>query len=373
MIRPAAPVPLHRLTQDDLLVAYDDSFEEARRSFLAICSEAGVERSQHPIASDEMLCIAHLGRRDSPRKLVVLSGVHGVEGFPGSATQIAFLSRYRGVPLPVHVLLVHVVNPDGMRCFRRNAPGNVDLNRNLVDDHAERAKTDETARTVAGLLSSARLAALPDALWLLWVALRLPRLGGGAKLRQVFAGGQYFDPTSLFYGGAERAAEVTTLLDALREPLEGRRAGEVVFVDLHSGIGAFGQTSLLANGGDAAMAAQLFGTKVVDGHEGEAAIYGTQGDLVRGIKAEFGLEQACAVTFECGTGPAFATLLRLRYENCARHHYPASRRRARRARRRMLRAFCPSSARWRATYVHTANLLLDRAVDHLSRLGPVDV
>jgi hypothetical protein len=368
------PLAVDELREADLLAAYETTFEKARVRFSGLCDEFGLERSNYPIGSaGDSLCIAHLGDRDCPRKMVVLSGVHGVEGYAGSAAQTIFLERYRRSRPQVHALLVHVVNPDGMRHFRRTAPGNIDLNRNLVAGRPAGAGVDERSRAVAALLSSRTLSRLPGPIWLAWVALRLPGLGGMAKLRDVFAAGQHFDPASLFYGGLSLAAETETLIAALGEALSGCASRDVIFFDLHSGIGAFGRPSLLANGGDAGTASRVFGVAVRQGHEGEASVYRVQGDLVQGVKSALGLDDACAVTFECGTGPAIATLLRLRYENGARHHFPASRRRRSRARRRMLRAFCPTSAHWRTTYVRAANHFLDRALIHLSAGGKHDV
>lgn len=365
-----ATTPVEALREADILAAYEPSFESARARFERLCGQLEVERREHPIgAGADRLVLAHLGETDCPRKLVVLSGVHGIEGLAGSAAQIAFLERHRGARPPVHVLLVHIVNPDGMRHFRRTAPGNVDLNRNLVPDHGARAHVDDASRAVAALLSSAALARLPDPLWLACAAVRLARLGGMPKLREVFAAGQHFDPASLFYGGQAPAAEAEALIAVLREALAGSDPGQIVFFDLHSGIGAFGRPSLLANGGDAVAASRLFDANVRQGHEGEDAVYPVTGDLVQGVKAALALNDACAVTFECGTGPAVTTLLRLRYENNARHHFPGSVRRRHRARERMLRAFCPRSSRWRATYVRAANRFLDRAVIHLSGAG----
>ncbi|MER9680387.1 DUF2817 domain-containing protein [Mesorhizobium sp. M0184] len=361
-----AAVPVEQLDSAELLAGYDSSFESARARFVALCKEFGLALTEHRIVGDATLCIGHLGPRDSPRKLVILSGVHGVEGFAGSAAQIAFLQRYRDTPLAVHVLLVHIVNPEGMRHFRRNAPGNIDLNRNLVDDHSARAQVDDSSRAIAELMSGPRFARLPTPLWLLWLAVRLRTLGGIAKLRQVFAAGQYFDSSSLFYGGTAHTAEVRALLEALREQLSGCKPADVVFFDLHSGIGGFGRSALLANDADSTAAEKVFGVGMRRGHHGKEAVYPVTGDLVRGIKAELGLNGACAVTFECGTGPALATLLRLRYENCTHQHFAGHGERSRRARERMLRAFCPRSMRWRTTYVRSANNYLDRALSHLS-------
>lgn len=359
-------VPVETLSDRDVLGSYDESFDAARAHFVSLCRKPGIECEDHPIGDGgETLCIAHLGDRRARRKLVVLSGVHGVEGFAGSAAQIAFLQRHRDFRGEVHIIIAHIVNPHGMRLFRRTAPGNVDLNRNFVTDYAGLARVEENSLAAARLLSSPHLARLPEPLWLLWFAVRLPRVGGPRKLKEVFASGQYFDPLNLFFGGSERAAEVETLLRALSAALEGSAPRHVLFFDLHSGVGAFGRCTLMANGGDSRQAERIFGTPVDQGHDGDAAVYPVHGALVPGIKNALGIDAACAVTFEYGTGPALATFLRLRYENCARQHFADDPARARRARERMVRAFCPRSAAWRIGYVRTANRFLDRALDHL--------
>ena len=69
--------------------------------------------------------------------LVVSSGVHGVEGFFGSAVQTAFLreaeSRAAAGPNDALVFL-HALNPYGFAWLRRFDEANVDLNRNLLVD-----------------------------------------------------------------------------------------------------------------------------------------------------------------------------------------------------------------------------------------------
>jgi len=81
-----------------------------------------------------------------PERIVVhTSGVHGVEGYAGSAVQTAFLtaaarmlSTVKGqslLPVGSKLIIVHAVNPSGMAWRRRfTAGGNVDLNRNCLSD-----------------------------------------------------------------------------------------------------------------------------------------------------------------------------------------------------------------------------------------------
>ena len=51
--------------------------------------------------------------------VVVTSGVHGVEGYAGSAIQTQLLRQLKETPDNPTVVLIHAVNPFGMAHFRR--------------------------------------------------------------------------------------------------------------------------------------------------------------------------------------------------------------------------------------------------------------
>jgi len=82
----------------------------------------------------EVLTIDHvtIGARRPARALAALSGVHGVEGYVGSALQCDLIDRLdeRTLPDDVGIVVVHVVNPWGTAHDRRQNESNVDLNRN---------------------------------------------------------------------------------------------------------------------------------------------------------------------------------------------------------------------------------------------------
>jgi len=70
---------------------------------------------------------------DRPRRtLLISSGLHGVEGFAGSATQLQFLDKMQFPPDDTAVVLFHSLNPYGMAWLRRVNEQNVDLNRNFL-------------------------------------------------------------------------------------------------------------------------------------------------------------------------------------------------------------------------------------------------
>lgn len=353
---------------------YAEDLEGARAMFDAACSACGLELHDHLIGdSGDSLRVALCGPGDAACTLVVLSGLHGIEGHCGSAAQVALVRRLADHDGPVRVILVHGINPGGIRAFRRTNADNVDLNRNYLSDHAALADVGPQARAIGRLFSSRALSRLPDAAWFAVFVASVIARGGMRQVKETLAGGQYFDPQAVFYGGAALAPELQALNAALGPLLAGARPDRTILFDLHSGIGGYKVPSLLANGPSLLPMREIFGMPVSDGHAGDQAVYPARGDVIRGLKTAFGLEGACGVTFELGTGPAARTLLALRAANSALVHFPDDARCVARARAQMLRAFCPQDAAWRGTYVREAGTLLARALHFLTTRADADV
>lgn len=74
-------------------------------------------------------------KKKQPRKLLVLtSGLHGIEGFTGSAIQLMFIDKIlsRLSLNELGVVFIHGLNPYGFKYFRKVTENNIDLNRNCV-------------------------------------------------------------------------------------------------------------------------------------------------------------------------------------------------------------------------------------------------
>ena len=99
---------------------------------------AGLTEFEHPMRGPrrEMLAtdVAVIGDPLAPKRFIVISGTHGIEGYYGSESQIAFLQslQKRVLPADVCVIMVHLINPWGTAWLRRVNEDNVDLNRNYV-------------------------------------------------------------------------------------------------------------------------------------------------------------------------------------------------------------------------------------------------
>lgn len=257
------------------------------------------------------------------------SGTHGVEGYIGSAIQLNLLaqaaagSRPELYPPPRGMtVFVHAVNPFGFAWNRRFTASNCDLNRNWLvpSKFAELAKQGVPAlfARFRGLIAPAYV---PDSdSWSEWLYVRanaglaIAQCGLDA-LKEAVAAGHHSDPEAMYFGGAELCEEPMLILGALRrigavqavpedkgsaeegaiagggegeggwQPWGAQDAGglfgglrgptRLVSVDVHSGLGQAGQSSLLLSGteggGEAAVIRSALGLAAHDAAAGPKA------------------------------------------------------------------------------------------------------
>ena len=97
------------------LDSFSAGYGEARTKFVDAAAAQGgaLERVTHPArgpdGADLSMDIAWLGDRSASKVFVTFSGVHGVEGFFGSAVQVEWLRRgeNRRLPQDTAALLIH--------------------------------------------------------------------------------------------------------------------------------------------------------------------------------------------------------------------------------------------------------------------------
>lgn len=306
---------------------FPSDFFAARSAFRARAAHA--ELSAHNIAAPgpngEVLSIdsAYLGN-PAPRQLVIItSGIHGVEGYAGSALQQLWLAEYSsGLAGDTGVLLVHALNPHGFAHNRRANEHNVDLNRNALA--AFPGPANPSYRSLNAWLNPTSPALQLDDF--VWRALPLLMRHGRAALTQAIAAGQYEFPQGLFYGGHEREPSLNIFADLLAAP-RFANVRQVIHLDLHTGLGRYGHYQLLLEEAPSTSEfeyfSRAFGSETVKSdHASSATHYSAHGILPTLTRQAFPNAFTLAATLEFGTlGPA--TLLRiLRAENRL-HHYDA--------------------------------------------------
>jgi hypothetical protein len=109
-----------------MLNAYSRSYQEARRLFRETASRLDASIEQHRVRAGQgdnlTIDVAVIGAAEPRWSVVVSSGLHGIEGFVGSAVQIAFLQNvvlHDLVEKSGQLVIVHSLNPFGFYNLRR--------------------------------------------------------------------------------------------------------------------------------------------------------------------------------------------------------------------------------------------------------------
>ena len=307
---------------------FPDSYEQSRDRFRrdlarvqALWPEARLR--SHPIDGSEGLTVdwieaSPLSAHD--RLLVFTLGEHGIEAYIGSAMLQLFLAEFlaRLDPMRTGLLIVHAINPWGMKHCRRVNANNVDLNRTFLRDPSQHdpAFNPDYAR-LASFLNPARPIRRPVA-DRLSILLRLARQWAslGAKgLRQAVYLGQYGYPRGIYYGGMGPQAETRVAMDLYRAHMP--RYAQTVHLDMHTGYGPRYQMSVVNSWmepRDSRALAREFGYPLVVKATADE-FYSIRGDMIDFVcdlqQHEFPDRRLYATSFEFGTyGDSFAAGLR---------------------------------------------------------------
>jgi hypothetical protein len=227
------------------------TYDECRTRFRQAAAQQKLSVESYPIAArgpdgqELTIDVARLGAADAQRVLVVLSAVHGVEGFVNSLLQADLLLRWsaRSYPDDLAVLLVHGVNPWGMAWWRRQNESNVDLNRNWRRDDG--VPFDNAGYPEVHHLACPDTPDLPKVDGLLAQANELIATRGLVWVRDAITTGQYRHPDGLHYGG-ERTEASNRILERVL-PTALAAAERVLIVDLHTGHGPRGEITALSD------------------------------------------------------------------------------------------------------------------------------
>jgi hypothetical protein len=169
--------------------------------------------------------------------LVLVSGVHGIEGMLGSNAQGMFVnSMLGGVDLSkTGVLLVHAVNPWGMKNHRKVTEENIDLNRHFLMPGAS-ISNPEYIRYDSLMVPKEPL----NRSWcsIAWRDAAIANASRDAKFVQAVLGGQSVNPKGIYYSNEEALPVKGWLERLLTRKAEG--SGKVLVIDFHTGVGENG-------------------------------------------------------------------------------------------------------------------------------------
>ncbi len=269
--------------------------------------------AEGPEGTDLTIDIAWFGSVNPKRALVHSSGLHGVEGFAGSAIQLRLLDQMPAIAEGDAIAIVHILNPYGMAWLRRFNENSVDLNRNFLGEDERYSGTPEAYPGLNSFLNPASPPSLD--LFSLRVAWLIAR-HGLAAMKEAIVSGQYEYPKGLFFGGKRLEQGAQLYLEWVRKHLSTTE--RVLAVDIHTGLGKSGEDTLLVDRNVHARARRLFGRRVAPLDADRSVAYETRGGL--DMRVTDLLPNVDFVGQEFGTYGPIHVLHALREEN-RWHHY----------------------------------------------------
>lgn len=243
----------------DNLTYFNESYIEARNEFRLKSHELNVKypetknfniKVESNIDSNLTIDFCFIpGSKETEKIFILSSGVHGVEGYVGSAVQLFFMNNYINDEFleKTGVLLIHSVNPYGFKYTRRATENNVDLNRNSgIDNELFNAKNEGYPK-VYDLINpqgKVKTGSLGNRFFFI-KAIRDIVAESMLVLRQAVLQGQYEYPEGLYFGGKDFEPQIEALvpiIDTICKPYK-----TVFALDLHTGFGERGKLHLFPN------------------------------------------------------------------------------------------------------------------------------
>ncbi len=292
-------------------LVYYDSYEENKKAFIE--KSFGRPSQSWFLKSDATLTTdLAFYNYNSEQVLVVSSGIHGIEGYVGSSLQRWMIDVLAGKKsLKTDVLLIHSLNPWGMKNKRRVNEINIDLNRNFQTSLDLYQKKNEDYDKINEFLNPKSDVSLNffGRLGFLTKAVQLILSYSMESLRKSVLLGQYNHPQGLYYGGGAPDALQAHIDELFAKDLKHYK--KVVWIDLHTAYGERGKLHLLADDSNSEAGKKLalqFSHYPID-FGNQKNFYKTSGDLASYLNLKNSKKQeVIAAVFEYGTMDSQKTL-----------------------------------------------------------------
>lgn len=365
---------------------FHKTYEDCRSAFmekanLLISQYEGVEvfKIHVPCETDPDLTIdfCYIPAQDTLDNLLILSsGIHGIEGFTGSAIQLMVMEE---ILSPDHldttgILLIHGLNPYGFKHLRRVTKNNVDMNRNCAIDESLFDTKNERYGKLYDILNpqgKANHRSLKNRhMHLVMVQKILAE--SMSVLRQAITQGQYEHPEGLFFGGKKLEPQIAAITPILQEKMT--HYTRILTIDLHTGYGENGTMHLFSNPvKDADIKADmevLFAGYTIDWGDSDD-FYTVTGSFAGYIGAFAPGKTYYAMPFEFGTLDSQKTFGSLRslhnfiLENQGFHYGYKNDKTEAKIKENFLEMFYPSNKAWRSKVIMDTKEILELVFERL--------
>ncbi len=367
---------------------FHNTFEDCRTAFLEKAAQLalrhnGVEVFSIPVPgttnSNLAIDCSYVPAQRTSRSLLILSsGVHGIEGFTGSAVQLMAMEE---LLIPGHlgstgVLLIHGLNPYGFKYSRRVTENNVDMNRNCAIEESLFDTHNEGYGKLNDMLNpkgEANHRSLRNRHFH-FIAARKILNESMHVVRQATLQGQYEYPEGVLFGGKRIEPQIIALTPILQDKMTPY--SRILTIDLHTGYGHNGTMHLFPN--------PIEDVKIKTGMEelfagypinwGDSEDFYTYGGAFAEYIGSLAPDKTCyPMAFEFGTLDSQKTLGSLRslhnmiLENQGFHHGYKNEKAEARIKKAFWEMFYPSYKAWRSKTISDAKRMLGLVLERLGK------
>jgi hypothetical protein len=263
-------------------------------------------------------------------------------------------------------VLEHAINPHGFAWLRRVTEDNVDLNRNFQDFAkplpVNAAYEELHAAIVPQFWDEASVAAR-EKLFADYAA-----RNGAMALQGAVSGGQYRHADGVFYGGERATWSNRTFYAIVGKFL--KRARDVAFIDLHTGLGPYGYGELICNArpgtADWVELQAWYGEGLTSPESGTSRSPPLTGFIRNAVVGALPRANVRPVTIEYGTYPVPEVLAALIADNWLHLRGRLGSDRGRAVKAAIRRAFYPDESDWKEMVFLRARQVMRRAAAALA-------
>ena len=311
--------------------------------------------------------VSRFGPPSAKNCLVLSSGTHGIEGFLGSAIQLASLTKGISPTADLSIVYIHAVNPFGFANHRRVNEDNVDLNRNFMAQEQPYSGADPGYSLMNPLLNPKSPPPVAEFFWPR-VVLKIAQHGFN-PLKNAVAQGQYEYPQGLFFGGESPSRSMNIIKQNLANWIGD--AQNIIHLDIHSGLGKWG-TYVLGTTKDIPSEKldelqKFFGKEALQHLEPEGVLYEIRGEFGAFCRSLFPKRNYIPFLAEFGTYYILRVLYALRYENRVWHWAHDDEVARKKAANLLKEIFNPKSQAWRKDVLDKGLRLIEQALQALQQ------
>jgi predicted deacylase len=250
----------------NLISLFPESYTASRARFIqdfellrAKWADSRIESSSLKTDASLSIDYAWAEPRRKENLVIISTGLHGIEGYVGSAMLKIFMEEFapRLNTENTGLLLVHAINPFGMHNRRRYNENNVDINRNFVRDENFDPQGNPDYEPLVPLLNPARPLTnllFSDIAFISRLLGNIVRLGI-LRIRQGMLSGQYRHPKGVQFGGQSTQQGARIMRTLFQQAFDSYQ--QIIHLDMHTGYGPRYQMSFVNSTREPASASEL--------------------------------------------------------------------------------------------------------------------